>query len=435
MALKLYNTLTRSEQEFTADGAVKIYACGPTVYAPVHLGNWRSFIFNDWLRRALTYLGYTVKFVTNITDVDDKTIKGAHEAGISLAEFTKKYEEVYLAERGELNLLEPDALPHATEFVPAMIKLIETLMTKGLAYQAEDGVYFAINKSEDYGKLAGNFDPEGDFALWKLHKAEDGDVSWDSPWGKGRPGWHLECSAMIKETLGETIDIHVGGSDLIFPHHTNEIAQSEGASGKTLAKFWLHGGFLNIAEEKMSKSLGNIFTLTDLKEKGFSPLAYRYFLLSTHYRKIANFTWEALEGAQTAYQKLLNTVSDLVDSKGDSREDLVSPDWNQKFVSCLEDDLNLPQTLALVWELIKDENIAPADKLATLLKWDQVFGLNLAASTHAAPIPENVQKLVADRELARQNNDWTKADELRAEISKLGYTVEDKSDGPRVRKS
>ncbi len=431
---------------------VTVYACGPTVYAPVHLGNWRTFILADWLTRTLTYLGYEVKLVMNITDVDDKTISGASGARVPLAEFTKKYEQLFIADREALNILPPAASPHATEFVPAMIELIEILMAKGLAYRAEDGVYFLINKSENYGKLAGNFDPEGDFVLWKFWKEEDGDVAWDSPFGRGRPGWHLECSAMIKETLGETIDIHLGGSDLIFPHHTNEIAQSEGANGAPLAKFWLHGGFLNIAEEKMSKSLGNIFTLADLKARvaldsraTLAPLSYRYFLLSTHYRKIANFTWEALEGAQTAYQKLLNTVADwqglsLNEPQGESlpvadETPRGFPSWDERFRNCLEADLNFPQALALVWELVKDEGIAPGEKLATLLKWDEVLGLNLAAATKTEPIPENVQKLIAERELARQSANFPRADELRDKIAKLGFMVEDKTDGPRVRKA
>ncbi len=452
MALKLYNTLTRQIEEFkpTDPRAVKMYTCGPTVYGPAHIGNLRTFVVSDWLKRTLVWNNYNVKAVMNITDVDDKTIKGAQTASKPLLEFTKEYEKLFLADLEKLNVLPPNELTHATEYVSQMISLVQELLEKGFAYRTEDGVYFSVAKFSNYGQLAklspntaqtisriqaDEYDKDAvtDFALWKFWQENDGDVSWDAPFGKGRPGWHIECSAMIRATLGDTIDIHLGGSDLVFPHHTNEIAQSEAATGQTLSRYWIHTAFVNMAGGKMAKSDGNIVTLNEVEKKGYSPLAYRFWLLSAHYRTHANFTWEALEAAATGYKNLLARVYDLSQAS-ENKTTTPNEKYLAEFSVAINNDLNLPQTLATVWHLLKTNDLPPAEQLATILKMDEVLGLDLIQATVPIEIPSEVQALAAEREVARQNGDWSLADELRRQIEALDWYLLDSPTGPQLRK-
>lgn len=422
--LYLYNTLTREKELFTplSEQSVSIYACGPTPYNHAHIGNLRTYVFNDILRRVLAYNGYTVKQVVNVTDVDDKTIKASQEQKVALGEYTRKFEALFWQDLVKLNIARPSLTPHATDYIPQIIALVQTLLAQNAAYLASDGVYFRVGAAKKYGQL-GILPPadqpasEQDFALWKFWKAEDGEVAWEAPFGRGRPGWHIECSAMIEATLGPTIDIHTGGTDLIFPHHENEIAQSEAAhEGAPLARYWLHGGFVNVSDQKMSKSLNNFITLQTLEEKGISPLAYRYWLLQSHYRKTVNFTWEALAAAETGFQRLQEKYLSL--SAGE-----VNQTQQQAFLALINDDLNMPQALAYALTEAKDQ--------VTWLEFDKVFGLGLA-DLEAEVIPENILALAQEREAARQNKDWAKADELRKELEGAGYSVKDTEKGPKV---
>lgn len=442
--IHLYNTLTHKIEPFHAlmPKKVGMYHCGPTVYDFAHIGNLRTAIFNDLLRRLFEYNNHTVTQVMNITDVDDKTIRASRESGISLTSFTQKFEEKYLADISALNILTPHKLPRATESIDAMITMISTLLAKGVAYKATDGVYMSISKVKDYGVLAGitaksqentatnsadEYDKENaqDFALWKFKTEADGAVSWKTPFGEGRPGWHIECSAMAKSTLGETIDIHTGGSDLIFPHHTNEIAQSESANKKPFTHFWLHAGFVMINDSKMSKSLGNFVTLREIEAKHISPLSFRYLTLTSHYQGLLNFTWDSLAGADTARQKLATTFQNL------PQGGKIDTEYQTRFLTLINDNLDIPKAIALVWELVKDEKVSPDDRRATLADFDRVLGLNLEVHEELL-IPETVSKLVADREIARLNKDFARADTLRAQIKTKGFDVKDTAQGPEI---
>lgn len=443
MVLKLYNTLTRAVEEFqplNPAGPVTVYSCGPTVYNYAHIGNWRAFMTADWLRRSLEYNGLSVKQVMNITDVDDKTIAGAKAAGLALGDFTKKYEQIFLTDLDSLNIRRP-LLVRATEHVSEMIALIETLFKRGFAYAASDGVYFAVGQFPSYGRFRKairpeTFEPEAsrtrdkrdprDFALWKFHRPEDGSAKWEASFGVGRPGWHIECSAMSMRELGESFDIHMGGHDLMFPHHENELAQSEAASGKILARYWLHNDFVNVEGQKMSKSLGNVLTLSDLANRGLTPLAYRYWLMTAHYRTLVNFTWEAAQAAQTAFERVSEAIADLGEEVG-----VVDSDYQKRFTDAVNNDLGLPQALALLHELLADQNLLPADKRATVLDFDRVLGLKLS-DIEGLTIPPKIQELVNQRAAARQNRDWSKADALRQEIEAAGYLVADTPAGQKV---
>lgn len=447
MKIHLQNTLTSEKEEFKPieEGKVSMYTCGPTVYDFCHIGNFRTFIFSDVLKRMFEYNKYRVDAVMNITDVDDKTIKRSIAEGVSLDTLTRKYENIFFSDLATLNIEKFSKTPRATESILEMISLIEKMLENGTAYKSSDGVYFDITKSEGYGKLANlklenvakeriandEYDKANarDFSLWKFYSEDDGDVVYDAPFGKGRPGWHIECSAMSMSNLHtETLDIHTGGSDLIFPHHTNEIAQSEAVTGKKFVNYWMHGGFITVDGKKMSKSLGNIFTLANLKEKGVDPLAYRYFVLGAHYSTLLNFTWEAVEGAQTALKRLREKINSLPDGGK-----VVETSFNE----FINDDLNMPKVLALVWDLLKDDlpaqagNISDEDKKATILDFDKVLGLELD-KIETFEIPETVQTLIKDRDLARAEKDFTKSDKIRAEIEKLGFEVKDTSDGTSV---
>lgn len=422
------------------DREIRMYHCGPTVYDFAHIGNLRSFIVNDVLRRTLEYAGHTVKQVMNITDIDDKMIARAQEEGVSLQTLAHEYENFLLTDLKALNILTPHQMPHATAHIGGMIVMIEKLLREGYAYTASDGVYFEVAKAKNYGALArldihretesrveGAPDKKSprDFALWKFETPLDNGAAYNASFGRGRPGWHIECSEMVRDTLGETIDIHTGGVDLIFPHHTNEIAQSEAANGKPFVRTWVHTEFMMIDGQKMSKSLGNHTTLKTVIERGYSPLVFRYLVLGAHYRSKLNFTWEALEGAQNALVRLSAHMGEDVGA--------VSEPYRARFMETVANDLDTPRALALAWEVAKDPTLSPADKTATLLDFDRVFGFGLAPK---APenIPTQVAALAHDREKARKDKNWTESDRLRDEINALGWNIADTSNGPQISK-
>ncbi len=455
MELKLYNTLTKQKDLFKSlePGKVKMYTCGPTVYDNAHIGNLRAYLTADILRRVLISNGNNVNHISNITDVDDKTIKKSREENKTLANFTQEYTRNYFEDISTLNILKPTESPRATDLenIRVMIAMIEKLIEGKVAYSADDGVYFRVKYSADYGKLAGGisigasrivndeYDKENasDFALWKFHALADGDVGWDASFGKGRPGWHIECSAMIHRLLGEPIDVHTGGIDLVFPHNTNEIAQTEAAFGKQIANFWVHNEFMTMEGQKMSKSLGNIITLREIKEKGFVPMALRYLTLMTHYRQKQNFTWEALDAAQTALDRLIEITK--VRPSGPEGLTFVTIKWRERFFDAINDDLNTPQALAVVWELVRDTSLSPNDKQVLIFEFDKVLGLDLQKQAQQrqkeiSEIPEEVKKIIAERESAREAKDFKKADELRKKIQELGYLLEDTDTGTKIKK-
>lgn len=444
MDIRLYNTLSRSVETFTPliPGRVGMYHCGPTVYDTPHIGNYRTFVMNDIVRRTFEYNDYEVDQVMNITDVDDKTIRRSHEENVALETVTRKYEKLFLEEIGSLHILRPTHLLRATDNIAFMIKMISGLLERGMAYKAADGIYMSVAKVKDYGALADirpesigkeriandEYDKENprDFSLWKFKTADDGEVGWDAPFGQGRPGWHIECSAMSIAKLGETFDVHTGGTDLIFPHHTNEIAQSESFTGKPFVHYWIHGAFMNVNSEKMAKSKKNFFKLSDIVEEKISPIGFRYWLLTAHYRSPVNFTFEAVSAAQNALIRLMDIVRKLPED-GD-----IDAVYRDRFLAAINEDLNVPQALAIAWEMVRDETIKPGDKRATLLDFDRVFGLGLADVPRATSrtIPAEVQALAEAREEARQAKEWEKADALRHEIEDRGFVVRDTKEAP-----
>ncbi len=460
--MKIFNTLTRKVEEFEPItlGKVGMYTCGPTVYNYQHIGNFRTMIFSDILTRVLTANGYEVKTVRNITDIDDKIIRDAKAAELPIHEFTEKYETAYNKDLQKLNVLPVDVSPLATEHINGMIKFIEVLIKKDVAYVEDDGsVYFDISKFADYGKLSrldkknlktgtrilsDEYEKDNiqDFALWK--SVEPGEFGYESPWGKGRPGWHIECSVMSEQFLGETFDIHAGGIDLMFPHHENEIAQSEAKNEKPFVKYFVHGEHILVNNEKMSKSKKNYFVLGDLEEKGFDPMAYRYLVLTTHYRDKLNFTWESLEAAQNALNNLREDIRDweaplvppLPNPLPQGERGLSNPEnsFYSQFLEVLNNDLNTPQALAVLWKMVK-ANIPGEQKAEQLLKMDQVLGLKLDEYLgKKLEIPDEVQKLVDQRELVRAEKDFAKSDELRKEVKNLGYEIDDTPSGPKLHK-
>jgi len=472
MALKLFNTLSRSIQDFTpldsTGKKVGMYCCGPTVYDFAHIGNWRTFVFGDLVRRTLEFNGYTVTHVMNITDVEDKIIKRVRENKTSLRELTGKYEAAFFEDLLALNCKMPHHTPHATEHIPEIISLIEKLIQRGIAYKAADGsVYFSIEKYRScgctYGQLLKlNFDEMragervksdeyakesvADFALWKARVPDDGDVFWPSPWGEGRPGWHIECSAMSTKILGPSFDLHVGGEDLIFPHHEDEIAQSEGATGKPFVKHWLHGAHLLVEGKKMSKSLGNFFTLRDLLAKGFTGREIRYLLLTAHYRETFNFTLEGLQGARTALARIDECLGKLREVAGTSPKSKVQspkPDdpMIQRFTQSLDDDLNISAAWAVVFEWVRETNkriadnsLSAADAVAALTVWDKVDSvLGIGAPAEAEASAEIVVLLEA-RQAARKAKDFKRADAIRDELKSKGWVIEDTTKGPKLKK-
>jgi len=464
MALKLHNTLTNSLEEFKPikSGEVKMYNCGPTVYDYVHIGNLRSFLLADLLRRTFEFLDFKVFQVMNITDVgiggnndegEDKIIQGLKREGKvinmeNMRELGNFYTERFKEDISRLNIKTPQVFPKASEHIDEQIELIRTLETRGFTYKTTDGIYFDTSKDSHYGKLGGvggegesrletNREKKNskDFALWKFNS----NLGFPSPWRQGFPGWHLECSAMSTKYLGDTFDIHTGGIDLASIHHNNEIAQSENACDCMLAHYWLHNEFVNVKTGKMAKSEGNQITLKTLVEHGSAPLAYRYFLLLSHYRTPTSFTWEALEAAENAYRKLKETFAGLTrlpDKDGQVRTNGRMVDsYKKEFKNAIENDLNTPEALAVVWKFVKDESVSPTDKQATLLDFDQVLGLDLEHNEYeVGDIPENITKIHKEREIARANKDWKKADELRQASILGGYDISDTDEGQKIRK-
>ena len=463
MALHLFNTYSRQIEEFhplDPDGrAVKMYTCGPTVYSHAHIGNFRAYIFEDLLQRHLEMRGYAVERVMNLTDVDDKTIRGSRAANLPLREFTAPFKEAFFQDLDTLQIKHAATFPAATEerFVQAMIAMIEKLIARELAYQAEDkSVYFRINRFPEYGHLAhfdlselrstgrvksDEYDKEhvGDFALWKAWDEEDGDVWWESPWGRGRPGWHIECSAMATTLLGEQIDIHCGGVDNIFPHHEAEIAQSEGCSGKTFVRYWLHCAHLLVDGQKMSKSLGNFHTLRDVLEKGYSGREVRYALSRVHYRAPLNFTWEGMEEARQALARIDEWLRRLREAAraGELQPNRAVAIEDDRFAGALDDDLNISAALGHLFEQIRESNreldggIDSARALAWLTWWQRINQV-LALEAEQEELPEEIVRMAEERRHARLARDWQKSDELRDALQARGWEVRDTKDGQVV---
>ncbi|MFH1786385.1 MAG: cysteine--tRNA ligase [archaeon] len=462
--MKIYNTLSREKEEFApvSGKTVNMYVCGPTVYDYSHLGHARAYLAFDVVHRYLLYKKYEVNYIQNITDVDDKIINRANETKRKPSDVAEKFTKEYLADMDSLGILRPTSQPRATGVIPEMITIIKSLISKGFAYESGGDVYFSLRKFKGYGKLSGQTidqmkvgarvepgenkrDPL-DFALWK--KSKPGEPEWDSPWGKGRPGWHIECSAMSMKYGAETLDIHAGGQDLIFPHHENEIAQSEAYTGKPFAKYWLHNGFVTINKEKMSKSLGNFFTIRDILKK-YSPLAVRFFLLSTSYRSPIDFSNDALEQAQRGAERLLNTYSLLIlnlksakssaPSAGDKKLSGELKEKKQGFLKAMDDDFNTSEAIARLFEISTlvhkylengKPNAAVLKEAVDLFKdFDRILGFLQFAKTEL-PIPESeITQMVNDREAARKTKDYAKADAIRSQLLGKGIIIEDQKDG------
>jgi cysteinyl-tRNA synthetase len=462
MAVRLYNTLTQKTEEFQpADGqTVRMYSCGPTVYNYAHIGNLRTFTFNDTLRRWLQYRGFQLDHVMNITDVEDKIIRKSMELGVPMSEYTRKYEEFFLEDMATLRLEKPERIVRATEHIPEMVRLIGELEKRGMTYESDGSVYYRIAKFPEYGKLSHNDfsgiqagarvdndeyskDDARDFVLWKCRKGEE--PYWDSPYGAGRPGWHIECSAMAMCYLGETLDIHTGGVDLTFPHHENEIAQSEGATGKPFARFWIHCEHLHVDMQKMSKSLGNIYTLRELMEMGYSPEALRFVLMSVPYRKKLNFTLDSLKGAQSSIERLRNfrfrlEAAALGDGANPAATELAHAAL-AKFEASMDDDLNTAEALAAVFEYVRELNILldggqvlaanRTEALDLLARFDRVFAVLEPSASTGAMADADIEKRVAERTAAKKARDFARADAIRDELLAAGIVLEDTREGVR----
>jgi cysteinyl-tRNA synthetase len=461
--LKLHNTLSGTEEEFhpLEEGVVRFYTCGPTVYDYAHIGNFRTFVFQDLLRKYLRYRNYRVIHVMNITDVDDKTIHNAHAQGMTLKDFTAKYTEAFLEDSKTLHIELPDIMPRATEHIPDMIALIRSLEKKGYTYRKDGSVYFSLSRFPGYGKLSkadfsgaqsgmrvdlDKYDKENarDFVLWKAKK--EGEDFWDTEIGPGRPGWHIECSAMSMKYLGETFDIHCGGVDLIFPHHENEIAQSECATGKPFVRYWIHPEFLIIEGEKMSKSLGNYFTLRDLLSKGHSPEAIRYLLLSVHYRKQLNFTTDGLQQAQASIQRLEDFVIHL---KEKTNSEKPSPEFEpevnaarERFIEAMDGDINTSAALAAVFDFVRSTYqrdsqtpISGGDARAALNFIQEVNGVFNILRPQPELLDEEITRQIEARQAARKRRDFAEADRIREWLLSKGIQLEDTREGVRWKRS
>ena len=466
--MKIYNSMTRKKEEFKPikEGEAKIYACGPTVYNYFHIGNARPFIVFDTLRRYLEYIGYKVTFVQNFTDIDDKMINEANREGITVGELADHFINEYFTDAKGLNIKPATVHPRATEHMKEIINLIQRLIDKGYAYVAQNGdVYYDVSKFKDYGKLSGQnleelnmgagFDARKekrldatelkknpmDFALWKAKK--EGEPYWESPFSEGRPGWHIECSAMSQKYLGDTFDIHGGGMDLKFPHHENEIAQSEGATGKTFANYWMHNGYININGTKMSKSLGNFFTVRDIS-KEYDLIVVRMFMLSAHYRNPVNFSKELIDQSKTAYERIMNCRENLkfVIKTGAKGEQTIDKEaYRKKFDDAMDDDLNTADAIGVVFELVKEANTlfkdggdkdAAKETLDLIDEFLNVLGL---LREDEEKIPDEVIKLAEQRTQARKDKNWALADELRDKIAEMGYVLKDTREGAKITKA
>jgi cysteinyl-tRNA synthetase len=464
--MKVYNSLTRRLDAVVPlePGHVRLYTCGPTVYDYAHIGNFRAYVFEDILRRTLRFAGFRVTQVMNLTDVDDKTIRGARAAGVPLAEYTRPFKEAFFHDLKTLAIEPAEHYPAATEHVPEMIALIERLFANDVAYQSDDGsVYFRIDAFPHYGKLArldrsgmqagarvaqDEYDKENaaDFALWKAWSEEDGDVAWDAPWGRGRPGWHIECSAMSMKYLGESFDIHTGGIDNLFPHHDDEIAQSEAATGKPFVTTWMHCSHLVVDGRKMSKSLGNFYTLRDLAARGYTGRQIRYVLLGAQYRQALNFTFKALDAAAAALARI-DEFRERLRASADNGERSALPAWGRnadiRFRAALEDDLNVPEALAALFALVTDGNRAMDDGRASapelrvvdglLDNWNRVLAV-LEPDGRADAAPADVLRMVEARAEARAQRNWPEADRLRDALAEQGWEVRDTPDGAKVKR-
>jgi cysteinyl-tRNA synthetase len=475
MELRFFNTYSREIEQFEPRDpklrAITMYTCGPTVYSRAHIGNFRAYIFEDLLQRHLELRGYKVHRVMNITDVEDKTIRGAREAAVPLRKFTEQFKQAFFEDAQTLRIKRADEYPEATDqrYIDTMIEIISALISKGLAYQADDkSVYFRINKFPEYGRLAhfdlsqlqstgrvkhDEYDKEhiGDFALWKAWDEEDGDVKWDSPWGPGRPGWHIECSAMSTALLGDQIDIHCGGVDNIFPHHEAEIAQSEGVTGQKFVSYWLHCAHLLVDGQKMAKSLGNFYTVPDVLAKGHTGRELRYALLRVHYRVPLNFTWDGMKEARESLARIdewLRRLREIATDENAERptpmnreqaSNVQRPTQKCEFEDALDDDLNISGALGFLFETIRetnramDENKLDATTASAWLDWwkciDTVLDLE---SESEIIVPPDVAQLVTERNNARREKNWQRSDELRDQIAALGWEVRDTKDGGKL---
>ena len=462
--LRFYNTMTRQKEDFhpIEPGKVNMYTCGPTVYNYPHIGNYRAYMFEDLLRRYLKYRNYQVTQVMNLTDVEDKIIRDSQQAGLSLDDFTQQYKVAFFEDLKTLNIEAAEVYPEATTHIPEMVQMIQALLEQGYAYEAEGSIYYRIDRFPNYGQLA-HFDPKAlqrgasgridideydkddvhDFALWKAWSLEDGDIYWDTELGRGRPGWHIECSAMSMKYLGAHFDIHTGGEDNIFPHHENEIAQSEAATGERFVNYWLHCRHLLVDNLKMSKSLGNFYTLRDLLDRGYKPKGLRYALLATHYRQPMNFTLEGLSGAESAVQRLLDFMNALQSADGDGAADVavLMQQAQERFEDALDDDLNIAGALGAVFEMVREVNraiangqlsaAAAAQVEALMQRFDAVLGI---LGEEDGAVDERAEALLLERQAARQQRDFARADAIREELQQLGYTVEDSPQGSRLKR-
>ncbi|MBS5644333.1 MAG: cysteine--tRNA ligase [Clostridiales bacterium] len=457
--MKIFNSMTRKKEEFVPvhSGEARIYACGPTVYNYFHIGNARPFIVFDTLRRYLEYRGYKVTFVQNFTDIDDKMIKAANEQGITVKQLGEHFIEEYFKDAKGLNIRPATVHPKATEHIEDIIRLISRLIEEGHAYVAENGdVYYDTESFKDYGKLSGQDldDLEMgarievndvkknpmDFALWKAKKP--GEPAWESPFSEGRPGWHIECSAMSQKYLGDTFDIHGGGQDLKFPHHENEIAQSEGATGKTFANYWMHNGYINIDNRKMSKSLGNFFTVRDIS-KEFDLLAVRLFMLSSHYRNPINFSRDLIVQAEAALSRIANCRENLrfvaEAGKSEAKKELDLESFRQRFIDAMDDDLNTADAIGVIFDLVKELNTAfsqggdAAQAKEGLGMLDELLGvLGLIKEEREEEIPSEIQALAEERAEARKAKDWARADAIRDQLKEAGYELKDTPEGVKI---
>lgn len=458
--LRIYNTLTRQKEEFKPlkDGKVTMYSCGPTVYSYAHIGNLRTYIFMDIFRRTLKYDGYKLKGVMNITDVghllsdgdegEDKMAKAAREQKKTPWEIAEFYTEYFFEDFKKLNIGKPEVISKATDHIQEMIKDVQTLIDKGYAYEIDDGIYYDISKFPEYGKLSrlsledqqagarvevnSQKRHPADFAVWK--KADPQHImQWESPWGMGYPGWHIECSTMSRKYLGSHFDIHTGGVDAIPVHHENEIAQNEALEDGKTVNYWVHSEFMLVDNGKMSKSLGNVYRIDQLEEKGYCALDYRYFCLNAHYRKKLNFTFEGMDGAKTSYARLLNVLYQHKVGQNAADENKLA-EYKRQFDEAINDDLNIPLALGVVWTMIKEPKSKAVYDLA--LEFDKVLGLSLdkakPSETQEEQIPEEIRAIAEERYQAKKNRDFAKADELRNKLSELGYTVADSKDGYTV---
>ena len=462
--LKFYNTLSRTKEEFKPQGnKVTMYSCGPTVYNYAHIGNLRTYVFMDILRRVLRYDGYKIKGVMNITDVghllsdaddgEDKMVKASREQKKTPAEIAAYYTEIFMNDTAALNIGMPEIIAKATEHIDDMIKYVVALQEKGYAYETSDGIYFDISKFPEYGKLSRlNLDDQiagarvevnsekrhpADFALWK--KAEKNHImQWESPWGMGYPGWHIECSAMSRKYLGKVLDIHTGGVDHIPVHHENEIAQSEALEGCKTVNYWLHGEFMLVDNGKMSKSLGNTYTIAQLGEKGYPPLAFRYFCLNAHYRKKLNFTFEGMDSALTSLKRLYALMCKHKAGAEKTEKETLEK-YEKEFRDAIDDDLNIPLALGVLWTMLKDEKDSH-DVYSLAIKFDSVLGLSLDKCEDFADKPENIEipaeitAIAEERFAARKNKDWAESDRLREVLKDKGYAVKDAKDGYTLEK-